>query len=212
MYLFSRRARLAGGNTRKAMTWSIGITEKVNQITGLGVNLYSQVFSPEVGTLVWSAFVPDLATLEAASDKLTADDGFISMTDEGSALTTDQLDDSLVQVLHGQPDPNRHVEYATVVQAVCANGSVARGIEVGMEIAQRAERATGTPTMFVASTTGVYGSVGWITGHSDIRAVEAAQGALMADASFGEFVDREAGKVYAEQPNLTTQLLYRQLA
>src|SRR5436190_19102365 len=81
MYLFSRRARLSPGNTREAMAWATAITEKVNQISGLPVSLFTQVFSPGVGTLVWSTFVPDLATLEAATDKLNTDDGYISMGD-----------------------------------------------------------------------------------------------------------------------------------
>jgi len=46
MYLFSRQAQLAPGNTRAAMTWATGITEKVNQITGLEVSLFSLTFSP----------------------------------------------------------------------------------------------------------------------------------------------------------------------
>jgi hypothetical protein len=70
MYLFSRRVRLAAGNTRAAMEWALGQTEKVNRITGLPISLYAQVFSPEVGAIGWSTFVPDLATLEAAGDKL----------------------------------------------------------------------------------------------------------------------------------------------
>ena len=58
MYLFSRRAGLAPGNTREAITWATAITEKVNEITGLNVGLYMQTFSPEVGTLSWSTFLP----------------------------------------------------------------------------------------------------------------------------------------------------------
>src|SRR5690242_10076713 len=84
MYLFSRQAQLAPGNTRAAMTWATGITEKVNQITGLEVSLFSLTFSPRVGTLAWSTFVPDLPTLEVATDKLLVDDGYVSMVDAGA--------------------------------------------------------------------------------------------------------------------------------
>src|SRR5258707_15394309 len=79
MYLFSRRSRLAPGNTRDAMAWATGITEKVNQVSGLPVSLFTQVFSPEVCTLVWSTLVPDLATLKAGTDKLNVEDGLVSM-------------------------------------------------------------------------------------------------------------------------------------
>ena len=47
MYLFSRRARLAPGNTRASMTWASGITEKANQITGLNIVV------PAHGTFTW---------------------------------------------------------------------------------------------------------------------------------------------------------------
>lgn len=212
MYLFSRRGRLGGGNTRKANEWAMGITEQVNRITGVGVSLYSQVYSPEFGTLVWSCFVPDLVSLEAAGDKLLADDTFVAAEDKGAAMIPGGLDDGLFQVLHGEPDPNRPIEYVTSVQAVCANGKLARGMEVGVEIAQRAEKITGTPTMFLIGSTGPYGAVGWVSGHSDVRAMETAQQALAADESWGKYIDKEVADVYAEAPGFTTQLIYRHMA
>lgn len=212
MYLFSRRARLTVGHARDAMEWAIGQTEVAKRISGLEISLFSQVFSPQVGTMAWSAFVPDLVTLEAAGDKLNADDGFVSAADRGAAFITGGFDDTLAEVVHGAPDPARRVEYATTVRAVCRNGGVARGMEVGVEIAQRAERVTGTPTLFLAETTSSYGAVGWVTGFDDVAAMEKAQHALNADASFIEFVDREAGDVYVEDSSITTQLIFRRLA
>jgi hypothetical protein len=211
MYLFSRRARVAPGKTRAAMTWANEITEKVNQITGLNVALYAQTFSPEVGTLVWSTFVPDLSTLEAATDKLLVDDAYISMIDAGAEFAMGGADDALMQLVHGEPDPNRRIEYVTTVQAVCANGSVMRGIELGVEIAQRAEKAIGLPVLFATSATGSYGEVGWFTGYADIGELERAEQALAADAKFGEFVDKNVRGVYSEDPAQTRQLVYRHM-
>lgn len=211
MYLFSRRARLAPGNTRDAMAWATGITEKVNQISGLPISLYTQVFSPEVGTLVWSSFVPDLATLEAATDKLNVDDGYLSMQDAGAKFSLGGADDALLQVVYGEPDPNRPVEYVTTVQTVCASGSVTRGIELGIEIAQRVEKVLGIPGMCITGTTGNYGSVGWITGYADVKELEGAQQKLAADTKFGEFVDKSVRGVYAEEPSATNQLIYRRI-
>jgi len=211
MYLFSRRARLAPGNTRDAMAWATGITEKVNQISGLPISLYTQVFSPEVGTLVWSTFVPDLATLEAATDKLNVDDGYLSMGDAGAKFSLGGADDALLQVVYGEPDPNRPVEYVTTVQSVCASGSVARGIELGVEIAQRGEKVVGIPGMFITGATGNYGTVGWITGYADVKELEVAQQKLAADTKFGEFIDKSVRGVYTEEPSATTQLIYRRI-
>jgi hypothetical protein len=211
MYLFSRRARLAPGNTRAAMTWATSITEKVNQIVGLNTSLYAQTFSPEVGTLVWSTFVPDLATLESANDKLLVDDGYVSMVDAGAKFAEGTIDDSLLQLISGEADPNRHIEYATTVQSVCANGSVVRGIELGVEIAQRAEKVIGSPVLFATAATGGYGGVAWITGYSDVQALEASQQALAADTKFGEFIDKSVRGVYVEDPTATQSLVYRRV-
>jgi hypothetical protein len=211
MYLFSRRARLAPGNTRAAITWATDITEKASQVGGLPLSLHAQVFSPMVGTIVWSTFVPDLAALEAATDKLNADDGFISQSDAGAKFVLADEDDSLLQVVYGEPDPNRPVEYVSTVQSLCASGSLMKGIELGVEIAQRAEKTSGIPTMLVTGMTGAYGSVGWISGYGDIKEFEAAQQKLAADTKFGEFVDKSVRGVYTEDSTVTSQLLYRRI-
>ncbi len=211
MYLFSRRARLAPGNTRAAMTWATEVTEKANKISGLNVSLFSLTFSPEIGTLVWSAFVPDLATLEAANDKLLVDEGYVSLVDQGAKFALGGADDALLQIVHGEVDPNRQIEYVTSVQTVCANGSVARGIELGVEIAQRVEKTIGLPGLFATAMTGSYGAVSWITGYADIREMERTQQALAADTKFGEFVDKNVRGVYVESPSETRQLIYRRI-
>jgi hypothetical protein len=211
MYLFSRRARLAPGNTREAMTWATAITEKVNQITGLNVGLFTLMFSPEVGTLTWSTFVPDLSTLEAANDKLLVDDAYVAMVDAGAQYSLGGADDALLQIVYGEPDPSRQVEYATTVESVCANGSVAKGIELGVEIAQRAEKALGTSVLFATAVTGSYGAVGWLSGYANVQEMERAQLALADDATFAAFVDKSVRGVYVEDPSETRQLIYRRI-
>jgi hypothetical protein len=211
MYLFSRRAHLAPGNTRAGMTWILDITEKANQITGLDVSAFMSVFSPEVGTVVWSAFVPDLAALETAADKLIADDGYVVLIDEGARLVQGSTDDALMQIVHGEPRPGRRVEYASTVQAVCAPGNVARGMELGVEIAQRAEQVTGTPTMLGAPATGPYGALAWLSGFADIQAMDRAQQALAADAGFMRFIDENTAGVYVDDFSITRQLIYRRV-
>jgi hypothetical protein len=212
MYLFSRRVRIGGGQTRAAMEWALGQTEKVNKISGLQVSLYMQVYSPEVGSIGWTTFVPDLTALEAAGDKLNADDGFVSATDKGAALTVGGAEDTLAQVVYGAPDPNRQIEYATTVHTVCATGNVARGMELGVDLAQRVEKITGTPSLFLADVTGAYGGVGWVSGHANAQAMEAAQQKLAADTSWAKYVDKEVKGTYTDDPSMTTQLIYRRLA
>jgi hypothetical protein len=212
MYLFSRRARLAPGNTHAAMTWATEITEKVNEITGLNVGLYAQTFSPEVGTLSWSTFVPDLATLESANDKLLVDDAYVSMVDAGAKFALGGADDALFQIIHGTPDAARRIEYVTTVQAVCTNGSLAKGIELAIEIAQRAEKTLGVPVLVATGVTGNYGSVAWISGYANVEELEHSRQALAADAKFAEFVDKSVRGVYVDDPSMTQQLIYRHIA
>jgi len=211
MYLFTRRARLANGNTRKAITWAADITERTNKISGVEFSLYQGVLSPEVGTLVWSTFLPDLATFEAASDKLNADDGYLGALDDGAKFLAGGADDGLVQLVHGAPDPNRRVEYVTVNRAVCASGQLTAGVGAGIAIAQKAEQISGIPTLVGMDVTGSYGGVTWITGHEDVRAMESAEATLMADPSWGETIDRQTAGIYSEAPELTTQLIYRRM-
>jgi hypothetical protein len=212
MYLFSRQVRLGGGQTRKAMEWALAQTEKVKQITGLDVGLFTQVFSPEVGVIGWSTFVPDLATLETAGDKLNVDEAMVAATDSGASFVDGGASDRLLQVVHGAPDPNRQVEYVTSVTAMCAAGHMSRAMELGVEIAVRAEKITGTPTMFVRDVTGNYAGVGWLTGHENVQAMEAAEQALAADTSWPKFIDKETAGVFAENTSPTTSTIYRRLA
>lgn len=193
------------------MAWATEMAERVNALTDLDVALYGLVYSPGVGTAVWTTFVPDLTALEAAGDKLLLDEDYNQAAARGAALTTGTLDDQLMQIVHGEPDPTRDVQYVTAVRAVCSAGNIAAGVGVGVEIAQAAERVTGAPTMFVIDTTGTYGGVGWITGHESAQAMEQAEQALMADPTWLAMIDEKAGGVYLSDPSTTTQLIYRRM-
>jgi hypothetical protein len=212
MYLFSRTVRLAPGNTKAAMTWATSITEKVNQISDLPVALYLQTFSPEVGRMAWSTFAPDLAALEAVNDKLVADDSYLALVDSGAKFALGGADDLLSQVVYGAPDPARQVEYVSTVTTTCANGAVMRGIELGVEIAQRVEKVIGLPGLFGTAVTGNYGSVGWITGYTDVAEMERAQAALAASTDFGKFIDKNVPGVYTDDPTASQQLIFRKIA
>ena len=134
MYLFSRQGRLSGARFREAIGWAAAITNQVTQTTGLPLGLWSQTFSPAVGTLVWATFVPDLGTLEAANDKLMVDDAYNDLAERGQEFTIPgSLDDSLSVVISGEPDPERPIEYVTTVRSTIAAGSLAAGMALGVD-------------------------------------------------------------------------------
>ena len=206
MYLFSRSTRIANAD---GMAWAVEMTEHAKRVTGLDIGLWGQVWSPEFGRIAWTTFVPDLATLADAGDKMAADAAMNEEGAKGAELTTGGMDDGLFNILHGEITPNApQAEYVTTVTAVCANGSLTKGMTTGVEIAQRAEKITGVPTMFVANVTGQYGGVGWMTGFVDTQGLEASQQAMAADEDWAKQVDK-AGAVYAADPGVTTQLIHR---
>lgn len=212
MYLFSRSARLAPGRTTEAMSWALNVTEKVNQISEVPVNLWMRVFSPGVGTLAWTAVLEDLSVLEATNDKLMADSGYLELVDKGAAFASgDSVDDQVVSlVVADRPAEGQPRNYVVVVEAVLAAGGMTKGIELGVEIAQRVKAITSAQCSFGVGVTGDYGAVGWFTGYDSIQDVDRAQQALQADTEFTKLIDDKASKVYAE--GRAVQTLYRKLA
>ena len=62
MYLFTRRARLAGGAGAAGLEWATTITAKVAQVTGHEASLWATVYSPGFGHITWTAWFDDLRT------------------------------------------------------------------------------------------------------------------------------------------------------
>ena len=211
MYLFGRSAVLGNGNSRDGALWVGSITEKVNQITDLNVTVWRTVFSAEIGTITWVSVVEELSQLEAADDKLAADDGFVALLDQGAAYTIGSVNDTLGEVVFAPEGGERPMEYASTVTALMAQGNFAKGVEVGIEIAQRVSKITGEPTTFVKGITGDYSAVEWITSYESVQAMQDANNKLNQDASFVQFIDKEIVGVYEAGPSVTKQTLYRKV-
>ncbi len=211
MYLFSRNVRLGPGNPEKQMAWALKMTEKVNQISEIPVSLWTSVFSPDAGRLVWTVVFDDLATLEGTFDKLVSDSGYTSLVEEGAAHASgDPVDDGLLQLVHTDTGAaGAEAQYALVIQATLAPGGSVKGIELGVETAQQATKITGSPTSFGVSVTGPYGQVEWISRYASIADLQKAGDAIAADPNFNQKVDQELSKVYL--PGVTTQTAYRRI-
>jgi len=68
---------------------------------------------------------------------------------------------------------------------------------------------TGRPTSFAAGETGMYGGGEWIAVYDSVERLEKAGDALAADATFGQFLEKEASKVYLS--GVSTQTVYRRI-
>jgi hypothetical protein len=212
MYLFSRQTRLAGGNGSRGLEWAVEQTARVNALVDIDVQLWAKVYSPGFGTIGWTAWVPDLPTLEAAGDAMQADAGIQAGSDEGAGLTEGGLDDQLLQLIDGTPDPEADPQYVSVVKAVCAVGGIVKGMTAGVEIAQRSTKITGQNGLFGRAVTGPYSGVVWMTGFADAAAMEAATTALSSDPEWPAFLDSATVGAFAEAPELTQAEIWRKLA
>jgi hypothetical protein len=213
MFLFSRHARLALGQTRAARMWAMEITERINQVTSLQVALYAQVMSAETDALDWGVVVPDLATLETAMDKLMVDDFFVAEQDRAAGFLTGPAMDSLQTIVHGDMDPDMAApEYTTSITTVCRPGCLERGLTVGVELAQRVKEITGAQSMMTLHETGQYGTISWYTGHPGIESVEATTSALAADPGWVRFVDERVAENYTDVPWASMQRMHRRIA
>jgi hypothetical protein len=192
------------------MEWALRITEKINQIGEVPSALWTSVMSPRMGTLAWTAVVSDLAIIEETEAKLSTDPGYLLLVDEAiPLLSTEPADQRLMQLVHADPDAaGMDASYAATVTATLAPGSTRSGIELGVEIAQRAKQITGRPTTFAVSVTGPYGEVMWVTLAETIQQLQAANDALNADDDFTKSLDKDAAKAYL--PN-ATQTISRKL-
>ena len=206
MYLFTRSRKFAPNNAADAVAWSVETAGKATQISGLPVTAWGSMWGEDVGTVVWSAFVDDLAALEEAGDKLAVDSGFNQRLADADAMFTGPVVDSLAQLIHGEPRAEPP-GYVTAVTARLANGRFNDGIAAAIEIAQTAEAIGGHPTSVALAVTGAYGGLVFVTGFPDIGTLQGGESALNADPKFAALIDRVGDCFQAD----AQQAIYRRL-
>lgn len=197
MYIFTRSVRLGNGHMRDSLAWALEITEKVNQISETPFSLWMPLFSPNAMRLTWGTLVEELEELEAVDAKLMADDTYVGLVDKGVTFGSgDPVDDTLVNYVHGDFATSAQVQCVSVVEAAVNPGHFGKGIEVGIEIAQAAERIGGAPTAFGIASTGRYGTVQWMTGFPSVAEMQRSEAAVNSDPSFLELLDTKAADLY----------------
>ena len=209
MYLFTRQGRLTAGSMLQGMEWVGEMTAKVNQVTSLNVGVWSPVMSPGLGTLSFGCQAESLGDLEDADAKLTADPIYLDLVQRGAQVTTGEWDDQVAQFIHN-PGADPAATHVAVVKATVANGKFRRGVEVGVEIAEKATSISGVPTAFLLGTTGQYGGCAWISAATSIREIERSEQAINSDPAFLELVDTGAAECYL--PGSGTQTIWRKIA
>jgi hypothetical protein len=205
MYLFARTRSVNPGSFRAGLAAAVEGGAKASEIIGSPVFVWTSIFSPTTGTVMWSMRVDSLEELLTAGDALAADDEFDEWSRNSDALFSGPFSDVVSQVIHGEPT-GPPAPFISVVTGTCANGALSEGMALGVEIAEMATSLTSNTTMFLASLFGDYGAVGWLTGAADLATLEADNATLSADADWLKLVDR-AGHAFA--PGVTGTLLRR---
>ncbi len=208
MYMFYRRGRIAGA---EALGWAVEIAQAASEISGHQIDLWGTTYSEAFGTVSWTSWFEDLASLQAFSDKLNESDKYQQMAAKGTELIEGGVDDGLMQLLAGAPDPEADPQFVSGVTAVGAAGNLERSVASGIEIAETASRITGLNTLFARAMTGPYGGIGWLTGYASMAEYEQAQNAMAADPAWIKLLDSTEG-AFVEDPTLTQATLYRKLS
>jgi hypothetical protein len=162
--------------------------------------VWATVLSPGVGTVTWTSYWEDLSAVEKGFAELAGNAKYVELAGAGAQFVNGPIDDTLYEFVYAGAGTDPDVRYASTVSAVCAPGNFARGMMSGIEIAQKAEKATGVSTGFLAGQTGAYGRVLWLAGYKSMAEFEKAQHDLSADTSFIEYIDSTTG---AYQPDAT---------
>lgn len=207
MYLLARQANLRSMDSQK---WAVDIGAVAAEGMGNAVGVWATVLSPGFGTITWTSRWADLSALEKGFANLMGNAKYAELAATGAEFVNGPINDVLYEIVYEGSSGNDDARYVGTVSAVCAPGNFARGMMGGIEIAQRAEKATGVSTGFAAGQTGAYGSVIWIAGYKDIVEFENAQHALAADMSFIEYIDSTTG-AYIADPNVTQSTLHMKL-
>ena len=96
--------------------------------------------------------------------------------------------------------------YVSTVRTVVANGMIARGVELGMQIAQHAEKVTGVPTLFGVSMTGA--PAGRVD-HRPSARQRGAQRCSWPNPGAAGLLDRDAA--HSDSPTASEQLVWRRV-
>jgi hypothetical protein len=209
MYLFTRSRRIRAGSILAGVDWSVAATDLVRKTTGREVNGWMSVLSPEFGTVTWSMWAESMADVIEAGDKLATSATWNDLLQRGDEHFEGAVVDGLANLLHGAPDTaGDPPEYVNVVTASATQGRLADAITAGVSLAEHASKVTGTPTMFLANATGLFGGVAWISPGADIATADAARVALVSDPDWLPLIDK-VGTAFAPG---AAQAMFRRIA
>lgn len=203
--MFSRQRIANPASGRAATAFVMEVTQRVRELTGRDIHVWMSSFSGPVNRFSFTTLLEHLDELETTFEKLGADNGYGDFVEKGAAMFLGTPEDTLLQVLHGAPLAEMPA-YSTVTIAEARPDALMSGVELGIEIAQKATEVSGNPTMFVHAVTGPYAGCAWLTGVPDLTTLETSEATLMGNADWLALLER-AGDCY--QPGARSEVWRR---
>lgn len=191
MYVFSRRTLAALGKQLEAVPAAIEVAEKVADISGAEINVFTARFGAPLGSIMWSRRVDSMAELQAFSEKMLADAGYLEMVNGMAGLFMTPAEDSIGRVLN-TPLEGTPARFWGVTQAAMTAGKYAQAVEFGVEIAEYMGSALGAQSLFLKSGYGGFADVTWLVGFDSMDGVGAFDDWQLSDAGYQERVDKAA--------------------
>jgi hypothetical protein len=193
MYLFSRRRLVNPAQSRAAQAFALDIAQRVSQVVGQQIGTWASVHSQDIGTVHWTMSFPDLESVEASADKLVADQPSLDAIEQADGLFLGTYHDSLLQLVHGELDPNARPQYVTIVDGTARVGQLGAASLAAIEIAQHVSSITGQSLLVASNVTGTAGGFAWIGLSDSIGQLDRDRNALFADPGYVAFLDERAG-------------------
>ena len=211
MIIFQRLVTF-DGPPEEVTPWALEITDTVNKGTHLNVSLWQGLFGGPVGTLVWSALVDNLTTLEAATDSLAADAGYLGLVSKARTWTSAPAEDFLLRMIHtsgGDYVRPGVGAYAEGTVAVPADGKLAQAGAFGVDIADHHSKLTHSSVLFCTSEYGAFGEMRWLALYDSAAAVDSAAEAIAKDSDYAAKL-AAAGDLFVD--GLARRTLARRIA
>jgi len=202
MYIFSRSTIAALGRQFDAIPAAVGIAEKVTQLTGKELNVFTARFGAPQGSVMWSARMESMAELQEVTDKLMSDAGYLEMVESLNGLFMAPAEDRLGRVLTG-PIEGATSRYYGITQAAMLNGKQAEAVAFGIETAEYIGTSLGAPSAFVKSSYGGFNDVTWLTGFDTEADVDAFDDWQMSDSGYHDIMAK-AGDLSVEKSGHTS--------
>ncbi len=202
MYLFSRSTIAALGRQFDAIPAAVGVAELVTKLTGDEVNVFTARFGAPQGSVMWSVRTESMADLQAMTDKLMADAGYLEMLESMNGLFMAPAEDRLGRVLTG-PVEGATSKYYGITRAAMANGKQAEAVAFGIKTAEYIGTSLGTQSAFTKSSYGGFNDVSWIVGFDSETDVDAFDDWQMSDSGYHEIL-AEAGNLFVENSGHTS--------